>query len=202
MRAALYLRISTTDQTTENQERELRAAADRLGHVIGEVYRDHGISGGKGREKRPAFDKLHRDATLRKFDLVMAWSVDRLGRSLQDLVHFLDHLRSTRVELFLHQQGLDTTSPAGRRCSACSRCSASSSGRSSRSASPPGWRGRRPRVPRAESRLAGPGLRRQLRIGSARHIALAVPVCAIWLRSFVWGGRLCAVSCVAATETP
>ena len=54
------------------------------------------------------------DATLRKFDLVMAWSVDRLGRSLQDLVHFLDHLRSTRVELFLHQQGLDTTSPAGR----------------------------------------------------------------------------------------
>jgi hypothetical protein len=78
------------------------------------MYRDHGISGGKGREKRPAFDKLHRDATLRKFDLVMAWSVDRLGRSLQDLVHFLDHLRSTRVELFLHQQGLDTTSPAGR----------------------------------------------------------------------------------------
>jgi DNA invertase Pin-like site-specific DNA recombinase len=114
MRAALYLRVSTTDQTTDNQERELRAAADRLGHVIVEVYRDHGISGGKGREKRPAFDKLHRDATLRKFDLVMAWSVDRLGRSLQDLVHFLDHLRATRVELFLHQQGLDTTSPAGR----------------------------------------------------------------------------------------
>ena len=114
MRAALYLRVSTNDQTTENQERELRAAADRLGHVIVEAYRDHGISGGKGREKRPAFDKLHRDATLRKFDLVMAWSVDRLGRSLQDLVHFLDHLRSTRVELFLHQQGLDTTSPAGR----------------------------------------------------------------------------------------
>ena len=85
-----------------------------LGHVIVEVYRDHGISGGKGREKRPAFDKLHRDATLRKFDLVMAWSVDRLGRSLQDLVHFLDHLRATRVELFLHQQGLDTTSPSGR----------------------------------------------------------------------------------------
>ena len=56
MRAALYLRVSTTDQTTENQERELRAAADRLGHVIVEVYRDHGISGGKGREKRPAFD--------------------------------------------------------------------------------------------------------------------------------------------------
>ena len=68
---------------------------------------------GRTRE-RPAFDKLHRDATLRKFDLIMARSVDRLGRSLQDLVHFLEHLRATRVELFLHQQGLDTTSPAGR----------------------------------------------------------------------------------------
>ena len=67
----------------------------RLGHVIVDGYRDHGISGGKGREKRPAFDKLHRDATLRKFDLVMAWSVDRLGQSLQDLVHFLDHLASS-----------------------------------------------------------------------------------------------------------
>ena len=115
MRAALYLRVSTADQTTENQERELRAAADRVGHTIAEIYRDHGISGGKGREKRPAFDKVHRDAArLRRFEVVMAWSVDRLGRSLQDLVHFLDHLRATRVELFLHQQGLDTTSPAGR----------------------------------------------------------------------------------------
>jgi DNA invertase Pin-like site-specific DNA recombinase len=114
MRAALYLRVSTSDQTTDNQERELRAAADRLGHLVTEVYCDHGISGGKGREKRPAFDKLHRDATLREFDIVMAWSVDRLGRSLRDLVHFLDHLHATRVELFLHQQGLDTTTPAGR----------------------------------------------------------------------------------------
>ena len=201
MRAALYLRVSTTDQTTENQERELRAAADRLGHVIVEVYRDHGISGGKGREKRPAFDKLHRDATLRKFDLVMAWSVDRLGRSLQDLVHFLDHLRPRGWNYFFISKDLTPRARPGGRCSACSRCSASSSGRSSRSASPPGWRGRRPRAPRAESRSAVPGLRRQLRIGSARHIALAVPVCAIWLRSFVLDGRLCVASCVAATET-
>ena len=114
MRAALYLRVSTQDQTTDNQERELRAAADRLGHSIVEVYLDHGISGAKGREKRPAFDKLHRDATRRKFDVVMAWSVDRLGRSLQDLVVFLNHLQETKVDLFLHQQGLDTTTSAGR----------------------------------------------------------------------------------------
>src|SRR4029077_14326622 len=190
MRAALYLRVSTTDQTTENQERELQAAADRLGHVIVEVYRDHGISGGKGREKRPAFDKLHRDA----------WSVDRLGRSLQDLVHFLDQLRPRGWNCSCISKGLTLPARLAERCSACSRCSASSRGRSSRSASPPGWRGRRPRVPRAEGRLAVPGLRRQLRIGSAWHIGLAVPVSAIWPRSFVLGGRLYAVSCVAATE--
>ena len=109
MRAAIYLRVSTAEQTTDNQERELRAAAARMGHDVVEVYRDHAVSGSKGRDKRPGFDNLHRDATRRRFDLVMAWSVDRLGRSLQDLVAFLEHLRETRVELFLHQQGLDTT---------------------------------------------------------------------------------------------
>jgi len=112
MRAALYLRVSTAEQTTENQERELRAAAERMGHDVVELYVDHGVSGAS--DKRPAFDRLHQDATRRRFDLVMAWSVDRLGRSLQDLVAFLEHLRETRVELFLHQQGLDTTTSAGR----------------------------------------------------------------------------------------
>ena len=113
-RVALYLRVSTSDQTTDNQERELHAAAARMGHEVIEVYRDHGISGARGRERRPAFDKLHRDATRRRFDVVMAWSVDRLGRSLQDLVGFLEHLRETGIELFLHQQGLDTTTSSGR----------------------------------------------------------------------------------------
>jgi DNA invertase Pin-like site-specific DNA recombinase len=85
MCAALYLRVSTTDQTTANQERELRAAAERMGHEVVEVYADNGISGAMGRDKGPAFDRLHRDAARRKFDIVMTWSVDRLGRSLQDL---------------------------------------------------------------------------------------------------------------------
>ena len=114
MRAALYLRVSTTEQTTENQERELRIVAERMGHEIVEVYRDFGISGSKGRDKRPAFDRLHKDASRRKFDLVMAWSVDRLGRSLQHLVAFLEHLRECKIDLFLHQQGLDTTTSGGR----------------------------------------------------------------------------------------
>jgi DNA invertase Pin-like site-specific DNA recombinase len=113
MKAAIYLRVSTKDQNTENQNRELRAAAARLGHEIVEVYEDHGISGAKGRDKRPAFDRLHRDAARGKFDVVMAWSVDRLGRSLQDLIGFLSELHALKVGLYLHQQGLDTTTPSG-----------------------------------------------------------------------------------------
>jgi DNA invertase Pin-like site-specific DNA recombinase len=80
-RAAVYLRGSTFDQSTANQERELREVASRIGCEIVKVYKDHGISGAKGRDKRPAFDALCREATQRRFDIVMAWSVDRLGRS-------------------------------------------------------------------------------------------------------------------------
>jgi DNA invertase Pin-like site-specific DNA recombinase len=113
-RAVLYLRVSTLDQTTANQERELREIAGRMGCEIVKVYKDHGVSGAKGRDKRPAFDALCRDATKRQFDMVMAWSVDRLGRSLQHLVAFLSELHALRIDLFLHKQGIDTTTPAGK----------------------------------------------------------------------------------------
>jgi DNA invertase Pin-like site-specific DNA recombinase len=113
-RAALYLRVSTIDQTTANQERELRQVAERAGWAIVKVYKDHGISGSKGRDKRPAFDALYKAAARREIDIVMAWSVDRLGRSLQDLVAFLSEIHAAGVDLFLHQQGLDTTTPAGK----------------------------------------------------------------------------------------
>src|SRR5262249_39412202 len=93
-RAAIYLRVSTQDQTTSNQEHELRQAAERA-----DVYRDHGISGAKGRNGRPAFDALCRDATKRQFDVVMAWNVDRLGRSLKDLVAFLSELHALGIDL-------------------------------------------------------------------------------------------------------
>src|SRR5215469_13858932 len=111
-RAAIYLRVSTQDQTTANQEHELRQAAERAGWQVTRVYKDHGISGAKGRNGRPAFDALCRDATKRQFDVVMAWNVDRLGRSLKDLVAFLSDLYVLVIVLFLHQQGLDTTTPA------------------------------------------------------------------------------------------
>jgi DNA invertase Pin-like site-specific DNA recombinase len=114
MRAALYLRVSTVDQDTERQERELRQVATARGWDVVEVYADNGISGAKGRDKRPAFDQLQKDAARRKFDIVMSWSVDRLGRSLQGLVTFLQEIHSLGIELYLHQQGIDTQTPAGK----------------------------------------------------------------------------------------
>src|SRR5246127_3499813 len=113
-RVAIYLRVSTIDQTTDNQERELREVADRMRCEVVRVYRDHGISGAKGRDKRPQFDRLCRDATKREFDAIMAWSVDRLGRSLQDLVKFLSEIHALKIDLYLHLQGFDTTTPAGK----------------------------------------------------------------------------------------
>jgi DNA invertase Pin-like site-specific DNA recombinase len=85
-----------------------------MGCKVVKIYRDHGISGAKGRDQRPQFDALCRDATKRGFDVIMAWSVDRLGRSLQDLVVFLSEIHALKIDLYLHQQGLDTTTPAGK----------------------------------------------------------------------------------------
>ena len=113
-RVAIYVRVSTGGQTTENQDRELRAVAANAGWQIVSVYRDAGISGAKGRDERPAFDALCKDAARRKFDMVAAWSVDRLSRSLHDLTGFLKELHALNVDLYLHQQGLDTTTPTGK----------------------------------------------------------------------------------------
>lgn len=115
MRVAIYARISTDrNQTVENQLRDLTQVAQHLGWTIVEVFRDEGISGAKGRDQRPGFDRLLKGVARREFDLIAAWSVDRLGRSLQDLVAFLGEINARGVGLYLHQQGLDTTTPAGR----------------------------------------------------------------------------------------
>ncbi len=113
-RVAIYARVSTDGQTTENQLRELRKAARRHRWTVAATYTDEGASGAKGRTTRPGFDALHRAIARRDVELVAAWSVDRLGRSLQDLVGFLGELHAKGVDLYLHQQGLDTTTPAGR----------------------------------------------------------------------------------------
>ena len=113
-RAALYLRVSTKNgQTVENQRRQLRKVAKHRGWKIVATYQDEGISGAKGRDKRPGFDKLLKDAARGEFDIMAAWSVDRLGRSLKGLVEFLSEIHALKVDLYLDQQGLDTTTPAG-----------------------------------------------------------------------------------------
>ncbi|MEP3040726.1 MAG: recombinase family protein [Roseibium sp.] len=113
-RVALYLRVSTDHQTIENQRRDLEEVAGRLGWKIVMVLADEGVSGAKGRDRRPGFDKLHKAVTRREIDLIASWSVDRLGRSLQDLVGFLSEINARGVDLYLHKQGLDTSTPAGR----------------------------------------------------------------------------------------
>lgn len=113
-RAAIYLRVSTKEQTTENQRRELELVAKRAGWEVVRVFEDAGVSGAKGRAKRPAYDALLKAVARREVDLVAAWSVDRLGRSMQDLVSFLEDLKGHGADLYLHQQALDTTTPSGR----------------------------------------------------------------------------------------
>ena len=95
----------------------------------GDIYRDDGISGTKGRDKRPGLDALLKGVARCEFDIIAAWSVCRLGRSLSDLIGLLGELQARDIDLYLHQQALDTSTPSGRMLFGCCRCSASSSGR-------------------------------------------------------------------------
>jgi DNA invertase Pin-like site-specific DNA recombinase len=113
-RAALYLRVSTDGQTVENQRLALEAVCEQRGWQVVQVYSDNGISGAKGRTQRPGLDALLKDASRGRFDVVMAWALDRLGRSLLDLLDTLGELEAAGVALILHQQAIDTTTPAGR----------------------------------------------------------------------------------------
>ncbi len=113
-RAAIYARVSTNGQSTDAQILQLRDVAQRSGWDVVEEFVDHGLSGAKGRDQRPAFDQMCQAAVRREIDVVMAWSVDRLGRSLLHLVEFLNELHASGTDLYLHQQGIDTTTPAGK----------------------------------------------------------------------------------------
>ncbi len=113
-RIALYAQVSTDKQTCENQLQELRTIAERMNYTIVAEFVDNGISGMKTRQNRPALDQLMKSATQRKFDMVMCWSIDRLGRSLQNLVEILNELQALRIDLFFLQQGMDTSTPSGR----------------------------------------------------------------------------------------
>jgi len=113
-RAALYLRVSTDGQTTENQRLALEAVCGQRGWQVVQAYLDNAVSGAKGRDQRPGLDAMLKDASRGRFDVVLAWALDRLGRSLIDLLDTLGGLDAASVALVLHQQALDTTTPAGR----------------------------------------------------------------------------------------
>jgi DNA invertase Pin-like site-specific DNA recombinase len=113
-RAAIYVRVSTDKQTVENQVAALRQIAERRSWEVVEQYSDAGISGSKGRDGRPGLDQMLKDASRRKFDVIMAWAIDRLGRSLIDLLGTIQTLEACGVDLYLDQQSIDTTTPAGK----------------------------------------------------------------------------------------
>ncbi len=113
-RVAIYARVSTDGQTVDNQLAELRKVAERHGWEVACTHVDEGVSGAKGGDRRPGFDALCTAVARREVDMVAAWSMDRLGRSLRDLVTFLGEVHAKGVDLYLHVQGLDTSTPAGR----------------------------------------------------------------------------------------
>jgi DNA invertase Pin-like site-specific DNA recombinase len=113
-RVAIYVRVSTGSQDTDNQRQQLEAWAERAGHTVVKVYEDAGISGAKGRDQRPAFDALLKAAVRREINMIAVWSSDRLGRSLKHLVEVLEIIRDTGTGLYIHTQSVDTTTPAGR----------------------------------------------------------------------------------------
>lgn len=109
-----YVCVSTTKQTVENQIRQLTEYSDRCGYQIVEIYRDEGISGSKGGKERPSLDQMLKDSLRRKFDMILCWSVDRLGRSVSHLVHTMNTLQENKVDIFFLQQGIDTSTSTGR----------------------------------------------------------------------------------------
>jgi DNA invertase Pin-like site-specific DNA recombinase len=113
-KVCIYARVSTDKQTTENQLNELRAVAARMGYTVIQEYVENGVSGAKSRSDRPYLDAMLKDAVRGRFDMVMCWSIDRLGRSLQNLVEILNELQQLKVDLYFLQQGMDTSTSSGR----------------------------------------------------------------------------------------
>jgi DNA invertase Pin-like site-specific DNA recombinase len=113
-KVALYARVSTKGQTLENQLAELRAICERNSWEVVQVFTDFGISGAKGRSQRSGLDALLKGVVRREFDQVVVWSIDRLGRSLRDLINVLEELRQKGCDLYVHQQAIDTNTSSGK----------------------------------------------------------------------------------------
>ena len=113
-RVCIYVRVSTTKQTVENQIQVLKEYSDRCGYQITQIYSDNGISGSKGRQDRPGLDQMMKDGVQRKFEMVLVWSVDRLGRSVSDLVQIMKEFNELKIDLYFNQQSIDTSTSSGR----------------------------------------------------------------------------------------
>ncbi len=114
MRAAIYARVSTKSQSVENQIADLRQVCERQNWDIVQVFVDEGVSGARGRQERSGLNDLLKGVVRKDFEVVCAWSVDRLGRSLQDLIGILNDLRDKGCNLYLHKQGIDTSTSSGK----------------------------------------------------------------------------------------
>ena len=112
MTAALYARVSTVDQTCENQLIELRRYCQARGWRIWREFVDTGVSGST--DRRPALDELNGHARRRRFDVVVCWRLDRLGRNLKHLITLLEELQALGVAFVSLQEGIDATTPAGK----------------------------------------------------------------------------------------
>lgn len=110
-RAAIYARVSTTDQTCRNQLLELHRYAAARGWTAAD-YVDQGVSGAK--DRRPALDTLLADARRRRFDVLVVWRLDRLGRNLRHLVTLLEDVQALGIAFVSLAEGIDATTPAGK----------------------------------------------------------------------------------------
>ena len=179
VRAAIYLRVSRDDQTTENQRLVLEKVAGHRGWLTVQTYEDQGISGAKGRGQRPAFDQMLKDAVRRRFDVLMVWSIDRLGRSVLHVANALAELDAAGVALYSDQQAIDSTAPMGRAMIQRARFWASRSGRSSAAGFSRAWtacvsRGRSWDVKKVSPKIED-AIRRHLSAGNG-ILRVAAPV--------------------------
>ena len=113
-RAVAYVRVSTHFQDTESQLQAIKTAVEKSGDILVNFYQDHGISGAKSRDQRPALDQMLKDAKQQKFDKVVVFDITRLGRSLPDLIATLNDLSSANIDLQMLQNNLDTSTAGGR----------------------------------------------------------------------------------------
>ena len=112
-KVAIYSRVSTLDQTIDNQLLELRDHCSKMGWEIVKEYSDEGLSGTLSRDKRPALNSLIKDAYRKKFDSVVCWDISRIGRSMKELVLFLSDMKDRDIGICSVRQGFDTSTTMG-----------------------------------------------------------------------------------------